>query len=138
MKNRKFVTLEDFLSNLHREGVTLIDYGAKKIPCIIINDKKYREIKDISGKGVTIDTLLNIFYDEKDVFVDIQLTFTNHRKTECFLVHANDLLVFFTSLEESLMLGLCSIESHDNVFFIQLPKKEKIEYALKIIKEHIS
>ncbi len=138
MKIRKFVTLEDFLSNLHTDGVTLINYGDKKIPCIIINDKKYKEIKALSGEGVIIDTLLNIFYDEKDVFVDIQLTFTDQEKTEYFLIHANNHLVFFSSLEESLMLGLCSLESRDNVFFIQLTKKEKIEYALKIIKEHIS
>jgi hypothetical protein len=138
MKTRNFLTLDDFLSNLHRDGVTLIDYDGKKVPCIIINDQKYKEIKALSGEGVIIDTLLNIFYDEKDVFVDIQLTFTDQGKTEYFLVHANNLLVFFSSLEESLMLGLCSLESHDNVFFIQLPKKEKIEYALKIIKEHIS
>ncbi len=82
MKNRKFATLEDFLSNLHTDGVTLIDYGGKKIPCILVNDEKYKEIKDLSGKGVIIDTLLNIFYDEKNVFVDIQLTFTNRGNTE--------------------------------------------------------
>ena len=138
-KNRKFETLEDFLKNLHREGIALIDFNGQKIPCILINPNRFQEIMSSTyGKKLAVDTLLNVFYDSQDVFVDVKLNFLNMDIEENYLLYANDTLEFFESLTRTGIIGIASNASYpqntSNIFMIQLPKKEAAENALRIIK----
>jgi hypothetical protein len=140
-KNRSFNTIDDFLKNLHKEGVALIDFNENKIPCVYVNPRRYNEIMNgIYGKKLAVDTLLNIFHDGRDVFVDIQLKFPDTALDENYLLHANDILGFFEALAHTGLIALApdpSVTPNDsNVFMIQLPKKEPAENALKIIKAH--
>jgi hypothetical protein len=140
-KNRYFNTIDDFLKNLHKEGVALIDFNENKIPCVYVNPRRYNEIMNgIYGKKLAVDTLLNIFHDGRDVFVDIQLKFPNTALDENYLLHANDILEFFEALAHTGLIALApdpSVTPNDsNVFMIQLPKKEPAENALQIIKAH--
>jgi hypothetical protein len=138
-KKRRFETLEDFLKNLHREGVTLIDFNGQKTPCILINPNRFEEIMRSSyGKKLAVDTLLNVFHDGQDVFVDVKLNFLNIGIEENYLLYANDMLEFFESLTRTGMIGITSNASYSqhtsNIFMVQLPKKEAAENALRIIK----
>lgn len=138
-KKRRFETLEDFLKNLHREGVTLIDFNGQKTPCILINPNRFEEIMhSIYGKKLAVDTFLNVFHDGQDVFVDVKLKFLNIGIEENYLLYANDMLEFFESLTRTGMIGITSKASYSqhtsNIFMIQLPKKEAAENALRIIK----
>jgi hypothetical protein len=141
-KNRRFETLEDFLKNLHREGITLIDFNGQKIPCILINPNRFEEImRSIYGKKLAVDTLLNVFHDGQDVFVDVKLNFLNMGIEENYLLYANDILEFFESLTRTGIIGIASNASYpqntSNIFMIQLPKKEAAENALRIIKANV-
>jgi hypothetical protein len=141
-KNRKFETLEDFLKNLHREGIALIDFNGQKIPCILINPNRFQEIMSSTyGKKLAVDTLLNVFHDSQDVFVDVKLNFLNMGIEENYLLYANDTLEFFESLTRTGIIGIASNASYpqntSNIFMIQLPKKEAAENALRIIKANV-
>jgi hypothetical protein len=138
-KKRTFNTLSDFLQNLHKEGATLIDFNGNKVPCICVNSKRYDDImSSVYGKKLAVNTLLNIFYDGYDVFVDVQMEFLDIDIVEYYLLHANNMLEFFEALAST---GLISIipngslgKSSSELFMIQLPKKEAAENALQIIK----
>ncbi|HEX6028150.1 MAG TPA: hypothetical protein VFY64_03835 [Nitrososphaeraceae archaeon] len=124
---------------MHREGVTLIDFNGQKTPCILINPNRFEEIMRSSyGKKLAVDTLLNVFHDGQDVFVDIKLNFLNIGIEENYLLYANDMLEFFESLTRTGMIAITSNASYSqhtsNIFMIQLPKKEAAENALRIIK----
>ena len=138
-RNRAFKTLEDFLKNLHKEGITLIDFNGQKIPCILINPTRFQKIMEaIYGKKLAVDTLLNVFHDSQDVFVDVKLNFLDIDIEENYLLYANDILEFFESLTKTGIIGIAPDDSysgiHSNIFMIQLPKKEAAENALRIIK----
>jgi hypothetical protein len=139
MPKRNFSTLEEFKANLHQEGATLVEFSGGKVPCILIHQKKYDEILNkIYGRQVRADTLLDIFYDGRDVFVDIQIKFIDTNFEENFLLYANDMLEFFEALAESSLIALApgssAYSNSQNVFMIQLPKKDAAERALDIIK----
>lgn len=139
MPKRSFKTLEEFKTNLHREGATLVEFSGSKVPCILVGQKKYEEIlQKVYGKKVRADTLLDIFYDGRDVFVDVQIKFADTDFDENYLLYANDMIEFFEALAESGMLSVSPDSSaytnSQNVFMIQLPKKEAAERALEIIK----
>ena len=140
-KNRSFNTIDDFIKNLHKEGIALIDFNENKIPCVYVNPRRYNEIMNgIYGKKLAVDTLLNIFHDGRDVFVDIQLKFPDTSLNENYLLYANDILGFFEALADTGLIALApdpSVTPNDsNVFMIQLPKKEPAENALQIIRAH--
>jgi hypothetical protein len=131
--------LEKFLSERHRD-VTLYDFEGKKVPCIIVNEKKFDNImKNIAGKPVSVETNLNILQDGLGhVFVKITLQFSQGGIEEKFLIYANENLEFFESLAETTMLTLSSPNSqfgNTNVFMIQLPKPERAQNALEIIRK---
>ena len=141
MPKRNFTTLEEFKANLHREGATLVEFSGAKVPCILLDQKKYEDmLQKIYGKKVRADTLLDIFYDGQDVFVDVQIEFTGADFEENFLLYANDMLEFFDALAESGLISLAPDSSaytnSQNVFMIQLPKKDAAEKALQIIKSN--
>jgi hypothetical protein len=60
---------------------------------------------------------------------------------ENFLLYVNDMIEFFEALAESGMLSLApdSLDRLDsqNLFIIQLPKKDAAEHALEIIKGNL-
>ena len=139
MPKRNFSTLEEFKANLHKEGATLVEFSGSKVPCILLSQKKYDEmLQKVYGKKVRADTMLDIFYDGQDVFVDVQIKFLDADFEENYLLYANNMIEFFEALAES---GLVSIApdspaytNSQNVFMIQLPKKDAAEKALEIIR----
>lgn len=141
-KDRPFDTLDDFVKNLHKEGSALIDFNRNKIPCIYINPARFHEIMNaIHGKKLAVDSLLNIFHNGYDVFVDVQLNFLNIGIKENYLLYANDMLGFFEALSNTGLIALAPnlsiVPSSSNIFMIQLPKKEAAENAFEIIKANI-
>ncbi len=122
------------------DGITTFDFDGKTIPCIVMPEKRFDEILSrVAGKPLSINTDLNILQDGLGhVFVDVVLTFSQGGFVEKFLVDAAKSLEFFESLAGTSMLALSSPHSHygrDNVFMIQLPKPEKAENALEMIRE---
>ena len=141
MPKRSFSTLEQFKANLHKEGATLLEFSGNKVPCILLSQKNYEEmLQKVYGKKVGADTLLDIFYDGQDVFVDVQVKFLDTDFEENYLLYANDMIEFFEALAESGLISLAPDSSaytnSQNVFMIQLPKKDAAEKALEIIKSN--
>ena len=131
--------LEKFLLERHRD-VTLFDFEGKQVPCIVLDEKKFDYImKTIAGKPVSVVTDLNILQDGLGhVFVKITLQFSQGDIEEKFLLYANENVDFFESLADTTMLALSSPNSHygsSNVFMIQLPKPERAQNALEIIRK---
>jgi hypothetical protein len=142
MPKRNFKTLEEFKAHLHTDGATLVEFSGSKVPCILLNPKKYEQILyNVRDRKVRVDTLLDIFYDGQDVFVDVQIKLLGTEFDENFLLYANDMVEFFEALAES---GLVSIApdsqqqpNSQNLFMIQLPKKDAADRALYIIKANL-
>ncbi|MDE1872924.1 MAG: hypothetical protein KGH99_05550 [Thaumarchaeota archaeon] len=130
--------LEELLTQRHKD-VTLFDFEGKKVPCIIMEEKRFDDImKAIVGKPVSVETNLNILQDGLGhVFVKMTLHFSQEIE-EKVLLYANESFDFFEALTETSMLALSSPHSEygrSNVFMIQLPKPEKTADALEIIKK---
>jgi hypothetical protein len=131
--------LEKFLSERHKE-VTLFDFEGKEVPCIILDDKKFDNLmKTIAGKPVSVETNLNILQDGLGhVFVRVTLQFSQGNIEEKFLIYANEAMDFFEALAETALLALSSPNSqygNSNVFMIQLPRPERAQNALEIIRK---
>jgi hypothetical protein len=107
-----------------------------------MSSKKYEQIlHNVYDRKVRADTLLDIFYDGQNVFVDIQVKLLETDFEQNFLLYANDMVEFFEALAESGLLSLAP-DSQDhpnsqNLFMIQLPKKDAAESALEIIKANL-
>jgi len=131
--------LKRFLDQVH-VGITTFDFDGKETPCIELDEKKYDEmLSKVAGQSLSINTDLNILQDGLgNVFVEVCLTFSIGGIIEKFLVNAKTDLAFFEALAKTSMLALSSPKSHygqDNVFMIQLPRPEKAQDALEIIKD---
>ncbi|MDQ3882747.1 MAG: hypothetical protein M3243_01670 [Thermoproteota archaeon] len=142
MPKRNFSTLEEFKAHIHTEGASLVDFSGVKVPCILIKSEKYQQIlHNVYEKKVRADTLLDIFYDGENVFVDIQVKLLDTGFEENFLLYVNDMIEFFEALAESGMLSFApdSLDrlNSQNLFVIQLPKKDAAEQALEIIKANL-
>jgi hypothetical protein len=129
---------EKFLSQRHKD-VTLFDFEGKKIPCIIVDEKQFDTMmKKIAGKPVSVETNLNILKDGLGhVFVNIALQFSQGDIEEKFLMYANETIDFFEALADTSLLALSSPHSNygsSNVFMIQLPKPERAQNALEMIR----
>jgi hypothetical protein len=138
MSNDEF---ERLLARTHKD-VTLFDYNEIKVPCIILEEKRFDDImKIIAGKPVSVETNLNILQDGLGhVFVDVSLNFSQGGVVEQLLLYANDCFEFFESLAASSLLALSSPRSEygkSNVFMIQLPKPDRAVNALEIIKKSL-
>ncbi len=139
--NRTFRTMNDFLENLHKEGTGLIDYDGSKVPCIYVDLRRHEDILTRTcGKKMAVDTLLNIFYDGINVFVDIQMRFLDSNEKEYFLVFANDMLEFFEALSKTGLIAIAPQKEYSrkeqNLFVIQIPRLEAAEKAFEIIKSN--
>ena len=140
-ENENFYTFDELAKRLHKEGATLMDFEGKKIPCIYIDAKRYDEIMTaIYGKKLAVDTLLDIFHDGQDVFVDVRLNFLDVGIKENYLFHANGMLEFFQALSDTGLISLApslSGGNSSNIFMVQLPKRELAENAFEIIKSNV-
>ena len=142
MPKRNFSTLEEFKAHVHREGASLMEFSGIRVPCILMNSKKYEQVlHNVYDRKVRADTLLDIFYDGQNVFVDIQVKILDTEFEQNFLLYANDMVEFFEALAESGMISLApNSQEHSgsqNLFMIQLPKKDAAERALEIIKGNL-
>jgi hypothetical protein len=142
MPKRNFGTLEEFKAHIHTEGATLIEFSGTKVPCILMSPKKYEQLlHNVYDRKVRADTLLDIFYDGQDVFVDVQVKLHETEFEQNFLLYANDMVEFFEALAESGMISLSpdsqNQPSSQNLFMIQLPKRDAAERALEIIKANL-
>jgi hypothetical protein len=140
-QNKDSYTFDDLAKRLHKEGATLVDFNGKNVPCIYVDPRRYDEIMTtIYGKKLAVDTLLDIFHDGQDVFVDVRLNFLDVGINENYLLHANDMLEFFEALSNTGLIALAPNRSESggsNIFMIQLPKKEPAENAFEIIKTNV-
>ncbi|MDE1767618.1 MAG: hypothetical protein KGI27_15295, partial [Thaumarchaeota archaeon] len=82
--------LEELLAQRHKD-VTLFDFEGKKVPCIIMEEKRFDDImKAIVGKPVSVETNLNILQDGLGhVFVKMTLHFSQEIE-EKVLLYANE------------------------------------------------
>jgi hypothetical protein len=130
--------LDKFLAQRHKD-VTLFDFEGKQVPCIVLDGPKFDNImKTIAGKPVSVETNLNILQDGLGhVFVRVTLQFSQGNIEEKFLIYANETVDFFEALAETSMLALSSNSQFgsSNVFMIQLPKPERAQNALDIIRK---
>lgn len=129
--------LEKFLAQRHKD-VILFDFEGRQVPCIIIDGPKFDNImRTIAGKPVSVETNLNILQDGLGhVFVRVTLQFSQGAIEEKFLIYANEAVDFFEALAETSMLALSnSGQGSSNVFMIQLPKPERAQNALDIIRK---
>lgn len=136
---RNYNTLKEFVDNIHKLGYSLVYNNNIKVPCLYVDNPDYEKILKISyGKPNLIDTNLNIYDDGKHVFVDISIRFVDNDLEMAFLLYANETLGFFENLSKSGMLGIAPHESTTgNVFYIQLPNRDRTEKAFKMIKSKI-
>lgn len=131
--------LDDLLEASH-DGITVFDFDQRQVPCILFEEKHYDYILSrIATKPVVINVDLNILQDGLGhVFVEVVLNFSIDEITEKILVNANKNLTFFESLANTAILAISSPKSNygkDNVFMINLPKPDRAERALEIIRQ---
>jgi hypothetical protein len=141
---RSFNSEEEFLRHLHKEGITILEYERRKIPCLYVTQERYEQIIGSAlGKKIAVDTILNIINnpDKPDVFVDIYMNFLNAQFEQYFLLSANDNLEFFEAMGESAMIAIApepsSFAKGQNIFMVQLPKIDPIENAISLIRSKL-
>ncbi len=131
--------LNDLLKNSHKD-LSVEDFEGKNVPCIGFEGKKFDDmLNKVAGKPLSVDTNLNILQDGLGhVFVEMSLTFSEGGINEKILINANENLEFFESLAKNTMLAIASTDHPEKIFMIQLPKPEKTNEALEIIKNGLS
>ena len=131
--------LNELLKNSHKD-LSVEDFEGKNVPCIGFEGKKFDDmLNKVAGKPLSVDTNLNILQDGLGhVFVEMLLTFSEGGINEKILVNANEHLEFFESLAKNTMLAIASTDHPEKIFMIQLPKPEKTNEALEIIKNGLS
>ena len=134
MKNN-LNNLQDFVSNVHKLGYSLVDLNGAKVPCILVTWNEFSAIVGVSnGKHSIIDTNLNIFDDGIHVFVNININFINTPLEFDYLLYANETIDFFKFLSLSGMVGIVPHQaSGSNVFFVQFPRKDQATKAYELI-----
>ena len=127
--------LNELLKNSHKD-LSVEDFEGKNVPCIGFEGQKFDDmLNKVAGKPLSVDTNLNILQDGLGhVFVEMLLTFSEGGINEKILINANENLEFFESLAKNTMLAIASTDHPEKIFMIQLPKPEKTNEALEIIK----
>ncbi|MEM4237778.1 MAG: hypothetical protein QW050_02170, partial [Candidatus Nitrosocaldaceae archaeon] len=122
-----------------KDGLIIINYDEKKIPCILLNDKKFNELmKNYYNKSMMVDSRFDIWHDDKgNVFVNIILEFEDYEVIEA-LLYANESIQFFEALAEYGIIALMSANYSSNILMVQLAKKERMEEALENIKRYMN
>ena len=131
--------LNELLKNSHKD-LSVEDFEGKNVPCIGFEGKKFDDmLNKVAGKPLSVDTNLNILQDGLGhVFVEMSLTFSEGGINEKILINANENFEFFESLAKNTMLAIASVDHPEKIFMIQLPKPEKTNEALEIIKNGLS
>ena len=131
--------LNELLKNSHKD-LSVEDFEGKNVPCIGFEGKKFDDmLSKVAGKPLSVDTNLNILQDGLGhVFVKMFLTFSEGGINEKILINANENLEFFESLAKNTMLAIASVDHPEKIFMIQLPKPEKTNEALEIIKNGLA
>ena len=131
--------LDELLKNSHKD-LSVEDFEGKNVPCIGFEGQKFDDmLNKVAGKPLSVDTNLNILQDGLGhVFVEMSLTFSEGGINEKILINANENLEFFESLAKNTMLAIASIDHPEKIFMIQLPKPEKTNEALEIIKNGLA
>ena len=131
--------LNELLKNSHKD-LSVEDFEGKNVPCIGFEGQKFDDmLNKVAGKPLSVDTNLNILQDGLGhVFVEMYLTFSEGGINEKILINANENLEFFESLAKNTMLAIASVDHPEKIFMIQLPKPEKTNEALEIIKNGLS
>ena len=131
--------LDELLKNSHKD-LSVEDFEGKNVPCIGFEGQKFDDmLNKVAGKPLSVDTNLNILQDGLGhVFVEMSLTFSEGGINEKILINANENLEFFESLAKNTMLAIASVDHPEKIFMIQLPKPEKTNEALEIIKNGLS
>ncbi len=86
----------------------------------------------IAGKKLAVDVVLDIFHDETNVFVDVNMTYLDYNIEENYLIHANDKKEFFQALATTGLIAILPIDpsfSQNNIFLIQIPRLEAAKKA---------
>lgn len=140
MPKRYFHNIHDLRNNLHKEGASIIEYGEKNIPCIFINpDKYFKIIREVAGKRLVVDVMLDIFSDGRQIFIDIFMNYLDYDFSENYLFYANQMPEFFKCLSDTGIIAICpqgnrsTSESH--ILMIQIPK---LDAAKKVYTEIIN
>ena len=131
--------LNELLKNSHKD-LSVEDFEGKNVPCIGFEGQKFDDmLNKVAGKPLSVDTNLNILQDGLGhVFVEMLLIFSEGGINEKILINANENLEFFESLAKNTMLAIASTDHPEKIFMIQLPKPEKTNEALEIIKNGLS
>ena len=127
--------LDELLKKCHND-LSVEDFEDKKVPCIGFEGRKFDDmLNKVSGKPLSVDTNLNILQDGLGhVFVELLLTFSHGGINEKILINANKNIEFFESLAKNTMLAIVSVTHPEKIFMIQLPKPERTQESLGIIK----
>ena len=134
MQKRHFSNLKEFINNLHKGEISVVDFENKPLACIRIENQRYVEIMDkIAGKKLAVDMVLDIFHDKINVLVDVNMTFLDYDIEENYLIHANDKKDFFRALATTGLIAILPIDSsppNNNIFLIQIPRIDAAKRAL--------
>jgi hypothetical protein len=131
--NRRLSSYNDFVRNLHSSGASVIEFSNQKVPCIHLeNDRFKRFVNCARSRKLAVDTNMDIYHNEKDVFVQIKMKIMDTALEDSFLLHANGMVEFFKAMLESGLIVLSPNEPSllsENLFAIQLPKRDRLEQA---------
>ena len=140
---KKYSSYDDFYRNLHTSGASIIEFNNERVPCICVeNDQFRRFVNYAAGRKMAVDTNLDIYHNGRDVFVQINMKILDTELEYSFLFHANEMVTFFKVMLDSALIVLSpndpsSIsEMSENIFAIQLPKRDRLEDAFQIISKH--
>lgn len=138
MRNKKkYSSYEDFYRNLYTGGVSIIEFDKGKAPCICVENEQFKKfVTYATGRKMAVDTNLDIYHNGKDVFVQINMKILDSANEYSFLFHANNMVSFFKVMSESALIILSPADPSlvsENIFAIQLPRREKLEEAFQTI-----
>jgi hypothetical protein len=141
MSNRKkYSSYNDFYGNLHTSGASIIEFNNGRVPCICVESEVFRKFVSYAvGRKMAVDTNLDIYHNGKDVFVQINMKILDTEFEYSFLFHANEMVVFFKVMLDSALIVLSPNDPSlvsENIFAIQLPKRERLEEAFQIISKY--
>jgi hypothetical protein len=92
-----------------------------------------------AGLKMAVDTNLDIYHNGKDAFVQINMKILDTDFEDSFLFHANEMVSFFKVMLDSALIVLSPSDPSlmpENIFVIQLPKRERLEEAFRIISKY--
>ena len=137
---KKYSSYDDFYRNLHTSGASIIEFNNGSVPCICVEDEQFKKfVNYAAGRKMAVDTNLDIYHNEKDVFVQINMNILDTDFEDSFLFHANEMVAFFKAMLDSALIVLSPTDPSlmsENIFAIQLPKKESLEEAFRIISKY--